>query len=266
MITSASRYLRTPIYIGILSTLVGFGITAQAAEKQPAKEPWQLAQETEVWEPVPAVIQAPANGVPSDAILLFDGKSLDKWQSVEGGPAKWTIADGAVTVAPKMGDIRTKESFCDVQLHIEWKTPTNFIGDNGKPQESQGRSNSGVFFQERYEIQVLDSYNNKTYPNGQAASVYKQTIPLVNATRAPGEWQTYDIIFTAPVFDNAEKLKTPGYVTVLHNGVLVQNHVEIQGATEWIGKPVYKAHGCAPLRLQDHGNLVSFRNIWVRKL
>lgn len=260
----ASTKLRSPVYLGIFTALAALGANALAADK-PAKEPWELAQETEVWEPVPAVVDVPANGIPSDAIVLFDGKNLDKWEAVEGGAAKWKLADGAVTVAPQTGDIRTKESFCDVQLHIEWKTPTNFIGEDGKPQESQGRSNSGVFFQERYEIQVLDSYNNKTYPNGQAASVYKQTIPLVNATRAPGEWQTYDIIFSAPVFE-AEKLKKPGYVTVLHNGVLVQNHVEIQGATEWIGKPVYKAHGCAPLRLQDHGNPVSFRNIWVRKL
>lgn len=230
------------------------------------KEPWQLAQETEVWEPVPAVISAPANGVPSDATLLFDGKNLDQWQGAESGAAKWKISDGALVVVPKTGDIKTKESFCDVQLHIEWKTPTLITDEKGKLLDGQARNNSGVFFQERYEIQMLDSYNNKTYPNGQAASVYKQTIPLVNASRAPGEWQTYDIIFTAPRFDAAQKLASPGFVTVLHNGVLVQNHVEIQGATEWIGKPVYKAHGCAPIKLQDHGNAMSFRNIWVRKL
>ncbi len=253
-----------PVCLSFLSALCITNVQAADAAK---KEPWQLAQETEVWEPVPPVIQASANAAPSDAIVLFDGKNLNQWQAAEGGGAAgWKIADGAVTVTPKKGDIKTKESFCDVQLHIEWKTPTNFIGDDGKPQESQGRSNSGVFFQERYEIQVLDSYNNKTYPNGQVGSVYKQSIPLVNAARAPGEWQTYDIVFTAPKFDSAQKLTAPGYVTVLHNGVLVQNHFEIQGATEWIGKPVYKAHGCAPLRLQDHGNLVSFRNIWVRKL
>lgn len=230
------------------------------------KEPWQLAQETEVWEPVPPVVSAPVDAAPSDAVVLFDGQSLAQWESVNGGPAAWTLDKGAMTVAAGKGDIRTKESFCDVQLHIEWKTPTTITGDDGKLLEGQGRSNSGVFFQERYEIQVLDSYNNKTYPNGQAASIYKQTIPLVNATRAPGEWQTYDIIFNAPRFDEKNALTTPGYVTVLHNGVLVQNHTEIQGATAWIGKPVYEAHGCAPIRLQDHGNPVSFRNIWLRKL
>jgi hypothetical protein len=265
MITSVSKCGLSPVYIGLLSTICILGPNAQAAEKAD-KEPWQLAQETEVWTPVPTVIQAPANAAPSDAIILFDGKNLNQWQGAEGGAAKWKVAGGALTVAPKSGDIKTKESFCDVQLHIEWMTPTSFIGEDGKPQESQGRSNSGVFLQERYEVQVLDSYNNKTYPNGQAGSIYKQSIPLVNAARAPGEWQTYDIIFTAPKFNNAQQLTSPGYVTVLHNGVLVQNHFEIQGATEWIGKPVYKPHGCAPLRLQDHGNPVSFRNIWVRKL
>ena len=145
-------------------------------------------------------------------------------------------------------------------------TPTKITGDDGKTLEGQGRHNSGIFLQEQYEVQVLDSYNNKTYPNGQVGSVYKQHIPLVNPVRAPGVWQEYDIIFTAPKFSADKKLTAPGRVTVLLNGVLVQNNVEIQGATAWIGKPVYTAHGCAPLRLQDHGNPVSFRNIWVRKL
>lgn len=252
-----------PVSIGIIAATLSYSAIT-LAEK--AKEPWQLAEETEVWEPVPAVISAPASGIPSDAVVLFDGKNLSQWQAAEGGAAKWKIVDGAMVVVPKTGDIKTKESFCDVQLHIEWRTPTQITDDAGKLLEGQGRSNSGVFFQERYEVQMLDSYNNKTYPNGQAASVYKQSIPLVNASRGPGEWQSYDIIFTAPKFDAAQKLTSPGYLTVLHNGVLVQNHFEIQGATEWIGKPVYKAHGCAPLRLQDHGNPMNFRNIWVRKL
>lgn len=252
-----------PVALGIIAATLSYSATT-LAEK--AKEPWQLAEETEVWEPVPAVISAPANGIPSDAVVLFDGKTLSQWQGAEGGEAKWKTVEGAMVVVPGAGDIKTKESFCDVQLHIEWKTPTLITDAAGKLLDGQARNNSGVFFQERYEIQMLDSYNNKTYPNGQAGSVYKQTIPLVNASRAPGEWQTYDIIFTAPTFDNAQKLASPGYVTVLHNGVLIQNHVEIQGSTEWIGKPVYKAHGCAPIRLQDHGNAMNFRNIWVRKL
>lgn len=264
MINVNFRHGALPVCIGLLAIASANLHAADTASEK--KEPWQLAKETEVWEPVPAVIQAPANAAPSDAIVLFDGKNLAQWQAAEGGEAKWTVANNAVTVTPKAGDIKTKESFCDVQLHIEWMTPTKITGDDGKVLESQGRNNSGVFLQERYEVQVLDSYNNKTYPNGQAGSVYKQSIPLVNATRAPGEWQSYDIIFTAPKFDSAQKLSAPGYVTVLHNGVLVQNHFAIQGATEWIGKPSYKPHDCAPIRLQDHGNPVSFRNIWVRKL
>lgn len=229
------------------------------------KEPWELSLETEVWEPVPSVVSVNENNIPSDAIILFDGKDLNQWQGVEQSEVKWRVLDSSVEVVPKSGDIKTRESFCDVQLHIEWMTPTNITGKDGKVLESQGRNNSGVFLQERYEVQMLDSYQNKTYSNGQAAAIYKQSIPLVNASFAPGKWQTYDIIFTAPVFAN-QKLLKPAYITVLHNGVLVQNHFEIQGATAWIGKPVYDAHGCAPLRLQDHGNPVRFRNIWIRKL
>lgn len=225
------------------------------------KEPWQLAQETEVWEPVPAVVATPLNSAPSDAIVLFDGKDLSKWEDTKGKAAEWQVSGDVLTVAAQKGDIRTKESFCDIQLHIEWRSPNETKGLEG-----QGRGNSGIFLQERYEIQVLDSYENPTYPNGQAASVYKQVIPLVNATRSPNEWNSYDIIYKAPRFDNQKELLSPGYVTVLHNGVLVQNHTEIQGPTEWIGHHPYKAHDCAPLRLQDHGNPVSFRNIWVRPL
>lgn len=250
----------------VLCAFAACSISTLTVAAEAKKEPWQLAEETEVWEPVPPVVSAPAKSAPSDAVVLFNGKDLNKWEAVEGGAAAWTVSKGAMTVTAGKGDIRTKDSFCDVQLHIEWKTPTKITGADGKVLEGQGRANSGVFFQERYEIQMLDSHNNKTYPNGQAASVYKQTIPLVNATRAPGEWQTYDIIFTAPKFDDSKKLTTPGYVTVLHNGVLTQNHTEIQGATAWIGKPVYEAHGCAPIRLQDHGNPVSFRNVWLRQL
>lgn len=251
-----------------IAALALFPLSSMAASSSSsaAKEPWQLAEETEVWTPVPAVITANENAAPSDAIVLFDGKSLSQWQGAEGGEAKWDVQKGAVTVVPKTGDIKTKESFCDVQLHVEWASPTKVTGEDGKELTSQARNNSGIFLQEQYEVQVLDSYNNKTYSNGQAGSIYKQHIPLVNPTRAPGVWQTYDIIFTAPKFSDTKKLISPARVTVLLNGVLVQNNVEIQGATAWIGKPVYTAHGCAPLRLQDHGNPVSFRNIWIRKL
>ncbi len=243
----------------LLALLATASCGLQAEEKL---EPWQQAQKTEVWEPVPPVITANPGEPPSDAIVLFDGTDLSQWESVRnGGEAPWSVdGDGAMTVVPGTGDIRTRQSFCDVQLHLEWRTPAEIRG------EGQGRGNSGVFFQERYEVQVLDSYENKTHPNGQAASIYKQSIPLVNASRAPGEWQTYDIIYTAPRFGETGGLVEQGTVTVLHNGVLVQNHFRIQGTTEWIGPPQVEPHGCAPLRLQDHGDLVSFRNIWIREI
>mgnify|MGYP003625523573 CR=1 FL=1 len=229
-------------------------------------EPWQKAEVTEVWEPSPQVVTVGNNNIPSDATVLFDGKSLNQWQSAKEGEAKWLLKDSAMTVVAGTGDIKTKQTFCDVQLHIEWKMPTQITNKKGELLTGQNRNNSGVFFQQRYEIQILDSYNNKTYANGQAGAVYKQHIPLVNATKAPGEWQSYDIIYTAPVFDDAGKLKSKAKMTALHNGILVQNNVEIQGVTAWIGAPVYNAHGCDSIRLQDHGNPVSFRNIWLRKL
>jgi len=245
--------------ISLLGLIVS-SIASYVAVADNALEPWQQAQKTEVWSPVPKIVSVNANHVPSDATILFDGTDLSSWETLKGGAVSWAVTDDYFTVNPGMGDIKTKQSFCDVQLHFEWKTPTNVSGMKG-----QQRNNSGIFFQQRYEIQILDSYQNETYANGQVGSVYKQTIPLVNAMKPTGEWQTYDIIYTAPRF-NEEKLITPGYITLLHNGVLAQNHVEIQGKTEWIGAPSYKKHGCAPLQLQDHGNLVSFRNVWLREL
>lgn len=244
----------------------GFMATACSAESPESEseklEPWQQAEKTEVWEPVPPKVQAPADAPPSDAIVLFDGDGLDEWEAMDGSEAHWKVENGHMTVARREGGIRTKREFCDVQLHIEWRSPEDIEGMDG-----QDRGNSGLFLQERYEIQILDSHENETYPNGQAASVYKQHIPLVNASRPRGEWQSYDVIYTAPRFDGAGELDSPAYVSVLHNGVLVQNHVEIQGATEWIGEPSYdEAHGCAPIHLQDHDAAVSFRNIWVREL
>lgn len=227
-----------------------------------AQETKMKPEETEVWEPEPRVVTTAPDRAPSDAIVLFDGTSLDQWVSSKDGssPAEWSIADGAFTVVKGKGGIQTKQGFTDYQLHLEWRTPTEIVG------ESQGRGNSGVFMQGLYEVQVLDSYNNRTYSNGQAASIYKQRIPLVNATKAPGEWQTYDIIWTAPRFNADGILLTKARVTVLHNGVLVQNNVELDGPTEYIGIPKYKAHGPGPIALQDHGNPVSFRNIWIRPL
>jgi hypothetical protein len=199
---------------------------------------------------------------PSDAIILFDGKDLSKWRSVkDGGDARWQIKDGYMEVAPQSGDIATREEFGDCQLHIEWATPAEVKG------EGQGRGNSGVFLMERYEVQVLDSYNNKTYYHGQAGSIYKQYAPLVNASLKPGMWQSYDIIFKAPRFDEQGKVTERARITVIHNGVLIQNNVEIYGNT-WHDRPAfYVAHGAkASLKLQDHGDLVRYRNIWIRQL
>lgn len=240
-------------------TAVAFSMTASlavAAELSPAEQ----AAKTEVWEPVPAMVTAKPNQAPSDAIVLFSKDNLDAWHGTDGGKAQWDVNGDTFTVKPGTGMITTNESFCDAQVHLEWKSPTDVEGLEG-----QERNNSGVFLQSRYEVQILDSYNNKTYPNGQAGSIYKQAIPLVNPINPPGEWQTYDIIYDAPEFDG-EKLVKPAYVTVLINGVLVQNHTEILGGSEWIGAPSYKAHGCAPLQLQDHSNPITFRNVWVRKI
>jgi len=238
-------------YITILLSLF-ITITAHSQITKP--------EASEVWQPEPRVVQAPENKPPSDAIILFDGKNLDAWESVKEGPAKWTIEDNHFTVVKGTGDIQTKESFGSVQLHIEWRSPTVIEG------EGQGRGNSGVFFQNRYEVQILDSYKNRTYSNGQAGSIYKQHLPLVNAMRAPGEWQVYDIIFTQPVFNKDSIKVSSGYLTVFHNGVLIQNHAEVYGTTEYIGFPKNIAHGKRPIQLQDHSNPVSYRNVWVRRL
>lgn len=218
---------------------------------------------TEIYEPVPPIVTVDANGVPSDAIVLFDGSNLDEWMHVRDSiPAQWHIKeDGSMQVNNKSGDIRTKRDFGSMQLHLEWKSPAEIIG------EGQSRANSGVFIQQRYEVQVLDNNDNPTYTNGQVGSVYKQSVPLVMASAPTGEWNTYDIIFHAPEFEG-EKLVAPAYITVLHNGILIQDHFEIEGIIKYIGWPEYQAHGKAPIQLQDHGDnsRVSFRNIWVREL
>lgn len=225
-------------------------------------------EETEVWSPVPPVVTAAsisALAPPSDAIVLFDGLSLDKWEKAgaddKSEPAGWTIAHGELIVKPGEGAIATRQSFGSVQLHIEWLSPV-MEGKSG-----QGWGNSGIFFMGRYEIQVLNSYKNKTYSNGQAGSIYKQHIPLVNASNPPGEWQSYDIVFNAPVFNADGSLMKPATLTAFHNGVLIQNNVELKGPTEYIGHPSYKAHpDRLPLVLQDHSDPVRFRNIWIREL
>jgi len=197
---------------------------------------------------------------PSDAVVLFDGRDLSKWKSAKDGPAPWKLGQGYVEVVPKSGDILTREEFGDCQLHLEWRTPTP------PEDEGQDRGNSGVFLMGLYEIQVLNSFQNRTYADGHAGAIYGQYPPLVNASRRPGEWQVYDIIFTAPRFKDG-KLATPAYVTVMHNGVLVHNHTAIMGPTEHRKLPNYVEHGLkAPIRLQDHRNPVRYRNIWVREL
>ena len=217
---------------------------------------------TEVWEPVPRIV-TPGRGAapPSDAIVLFSGGDLSQWEQTDGTPAKWKVEGGAFTVVKGTGNLRTRRAFGDCQLHIEWRAPKKVEG------EGQERGNSGVFLQGRYEVQVLDSYDNRTFSNGQAASIYKQYIPLVNASRKPGEWQTYDIFYRAPRFAVDGTVKMPGYMTVVHNGVLVQDHVEIKGTTVNSGPQSYSRHNpTEPLVLQDHSFPVSFRNVWIREL
>lgn len=217
---------------------------------------------TEQWEPEPEIISPGKNNYdpPSDAIILL-GSNTNAWKDKNGNNIRWNFENGILTVAPGTGNISTKESFGDCQLHIEFRSPAVVKG------EGQGRGNSGIFLMGYYELQVLDSYNNRTYSNGQAGSVYKQAAPLVNASRKPGEWQSYDIIFTAPRFNSNGILSSPATLTVFHNGVLIQNNTVVWGITQFIGLPYYKPHeGEAPLVLQDHGDLVSFRNIWIRKL
>lgn len=208
-----------------------------------------------VWPEPKVVDPGTASTAPADAIVLFDGKDLSKW----AGGEKWIIEDGVAI--SHGGSIQTKQGFGDCQLHVEWASPEKVES------EGQGRGNSGVYLMNNYEVQILDSYNNKTYFDGQCGALYKQRPPLVNVCRKPGEWQTFDIIFTAPRFEADGKLKTPGYLTVLHNGVVIQNHTEIEGTTAWHEPPKYTAHpDKLPIQLQFHGNPVRFRNIWVREL
>ena len=233
--------------------------TTAVSEEAPITDP----EATEVWEPEPAVVSFDENNVPSDAIVLFDGQNLDAWKSTNDSivNAPWQInKDGSMTVVGGTGNIQTKDKFGDIQLHIEWQAPQVVEG------EGQGRGNSGIFLQGLYEIQVLNSYENRTYSNGQAGSIYKQSVPLVNATKPTEQWQTYDIIYHQPEFDSDGEKTKSATVTVLHNGVLVQDDTEIQGTTEYIGKPKNTAHDEGSIQLQDHGNPVSYRNIWVRKL
>lgn len=250
--------------ITLFAAVVALSLTAKA----------QKPEDTEVYKPVPPKVNAAKTlgNAPSDAIILFDGKNLNEWTSVNapGKPALWTVSDGTFTVKKGTGNIKTKRVFNNYQLHLEFKIPANITG------KGQGRGNSGLFLastgsgDDGYELQILDNYNNETYVNGQAASIYKQTAPLVNVNKKPGEWQTYDVIWTAPTFKTDGTMNTPAKVTVLYNGVLVQNNTILTGPTQYIGSPSYtKAHGASAIKLQDHGDPsepISFKNIWIREL
>lgn len=237
----------------ILITSIVLATSASAQDMKPESTEWYKPQP-------PKVLPAASTGqAPSDAIILFDGKDLSKWVTNDGNEAKWKIANGELIVEKGAGDILTRQYFGDCQLHVEFKSP--------KPSgDGQGRGNSGVFLQGMYEVQVLDGDNNPTYVNGMVGSIYKQQAPLADSYTKNGEWQVFDIFWKAPRFTTGGKLESPAMITVLLNGVLIQNNYVLEGTTEWIGFPKYNAHGRLPLMLQNHGDPVAYRNIWIRDL
>lgn len=274
--------MRTAVLCGCLATAVA-GITLSAMTQAPAQgaKPapptqyvetptgrWMVHDEARPAPPVvtPGVCDAQAAPAPppSDAIVLFDGKDLSNWTDVKGQPSKWVVRDGYMESVKGAGYVRTKREFGSAQVHVEFATPSTVVG------KSQGRGNSGVFLQGQYEVQVLDSYDNATYPDGQCGALYGRAVPLVNASCKPGQWQTYDIVYHRPTFDASGKVTKKAVFTVFHNGVLIQDHVVLEGGTGWIGPHAiteYVAHGDAgPLMFQDHSNPVRFRNVWIREL
>lgn len=240
------------VFVFLAPVLVGAAVTVPVIQ-------WKTGDRSRPQPP--HVTPASPGSAPSDAVVLFDGKTLSAWMQRDGKPAAWKVGDGYFEVAPKTGDIVTKQAFGDCQLHVEWATPDPSHGEDQEP------GNSGVYLMSLYEIQVLDSFQNKTYPDGQAAAVYCQYPPLVNASLPPGQWQTYDIVFHGPRFSSDGELLRTASVTVLHNGVLVQDHVTPTGPTDYMKRPPYRKHGeKMPLLLQNHGQPVRYRNIWVREL
>ena len=253
-------------------------ILAAGATQQTAKKPNKMQYvetDTGRWlihdmnRPAPPVIQPGTESTqsepgkaPSDAIVLFDGTDLTQWTDTKGNPTKWIMGDGYMECVKNSGYIQSKRQFGSCQLHVEFATPAIVRGS------SQGRGNSGVFLMGQYEVQVLDSYDNKTYPDGQCGALYGRAVPLVNACRKPGEWQWYDIIFHRPIFKGKEVVRKPTF-TVFQNGVLIQDHVELQGGTGWRGPHAisdFVPHGDkGPISLQDHGNPVRYRNVWIRE-
>jgi len=251
---SRSRVATIPL-VGIPLAIVGLIATAPGA----SAEEWRIHDMEQPRPPMVTPGEAPGQP-PSDAVVLFGGEDLGAWASADGGPAEWKVENGYVEVVAGKGAVHTRDTFGDCQLHLEFSTPP-------PKGEGQGRGNSGLFFMDLYEVQVLDSFDNDTYPDGQAGAVYGQQPPLVNASRQAGEWQTYDVVFRRPRFDAGGQLLSPARVTVFHNGVLVQDGTEPTGPTTWRGRPGYTAHADAlPISLQDHGNPMRFRNIWLRRL
>jgi hypothetical protein len=272
---------RMLLYVGSLTVMLASGTYAEntlfqgvAGSQNAAKASAGAAkpEDTEQWEPVPLKVSPGVNdsAAPSDAIVLFDGRNLDQWvMTNDRSPALWRVENGTLVVDKVLGNIETRRLFKDYQLHLEWRIPANVTG------EGQARGNSGLFLastgpdDQGYEIQILDSWDNRTYVNGQAASIYKQNPPLVNSSRKPGQWQSYDVVWTAPVFHSDGTLETPASVTLFHNGVLVQDHFCLLGETVYVGKPAYRKYDRAAIKLQSHHDPsapISFRNIWVRDL
>ena len=250
------------VMAAVMCVCLGAAGLAQRTRQDPSLKQWPIHDEA---RPMPPVVEpgpaGPPAPVPADAVVLFGGADLSGWTTAKGAPPGWQVRDGYMEAVKGSGGIKTTKTFGDCQLHVEWASPSAAVGSG------QDRGNSGVFLMDIYEVQVLDSYESKTYADGMAASIYGQFPPLVNASRKPGEWQTYDIVFHRPRFDAAGALVTPARMTVFHNGILVHDNDELTGPTAHKARPPYKAHeDRLPISLQDHSHPVRFRNIWIRDL